>query len=83
MAEHPAVDKAWFEASNTLAFLAVRDEQALGVLKRRAIDRAVPVAAFHEPDRGGELTAIAIGPDGKKLTRGLPLALSQRSDPSF
>lgn len=73
--EHPDVDRDWFETSNTLAFLCVADEQALGVLHERAVDRDVPVAAFREPDRANELTAIAIGPAGKNLTKGLPLAL--------
>lgn len=73
--EHPQVDQEWFETSNTLAFLSVQDEEALGVLHRKAIDRDVPVAAFREPDRANELTAIALGPPGKRLTKGLPLAL--------
>ena len=73
--EHPQIDREWFESSNTLAFLSVQDEAALGVLHRKAIDRDVPVAAFREPDRSDELTAIALGPTGKRLTKGLPLAL--------
>lgn len=72
--EHPEVEGAWFEESNTIALLVVKDEQALGVLYRKAVDRDVPVAAFREPDRGHELTAIALGPQGKNLTKGLPLA---------
>jgi hypothetical protein len=75
-AEHPLVDREWFSTSNTLAFLSVRDEQALGVLYDRAVDQEIPVAAFREPDRADELTAIAIAPKGKKLTKGLPLALN-------
>jgi hypothetical protein len=73
--EHPEETRMWHDQSNTLAFLCVRDEQALGVLHQRAVDGVVPVAAFREPDRANELTAIAIGPQGKKLTKGLPLAL--------
>lgn len=74
--EHPQLDQEWFETSNTLAFLSVRDEAALGVLHRKALDRDIPVAAFREPDRENELTALALGPSGKKLTKGLPLALN-------
>ena len=76
VADHPATDEEWFRTSNTLAFLSVQDETALGVLLGRAVERGVPVAAFREPDLGDSLTAIALGPEGKKLTKGLPLALN-------
>lgn len=75
VAEHPEIDRAWFTSSNTLAFLAVPDEQALGVLYEKALDREIPVAAFREPDRDNELTAIALGPSARKLVRAIPLAL--------
>lgn len=75
VAEHPEVDREWFETSNTIALLEVANEQALGVLMKKARDRDVPVAAFREPDRANELTAIALGPQGKKLTKNLRLAL--------
>lgn len=74
--EHPEVDSAWYEKSNTLAFLSAPNLEALGVLRDRALHRGIPVSSFHEPDRDNELTAIAIGPQGKKITRGLSLALS-------
>lgn len=73
--EHPEADRQWFEESNTLALLAAPDMAAVGVLRDKALSRGIPVAAFHEPDRGNELTAIAIGPEGRKLTQKLPLAL--------
>lgn len=38
--------------------------------------QGVEVAVFREPDLGDALTALAIGPAGKRLTRGLALALS-------
>jgi len=43
----------------------------------RAAARGVPVAAFFEPDRNNELTAIAMGPSARKLCARLPLALQQ------
>jgi peptidyl-tRNA hydrolase len=73
---HPELARDWHSKSNTLAFLAVPDEKALGVLLRKARDRFTPVSAFREPDRQDELTALAIGPEGKRLVRDLPLALS-------
>lgn len=79
VSDHPETDQAWFQESNTLAILTVRDQQTLGKLLKKALDRSIPVARFLEPDRGSELTAIALGPQGKKLTRGLPLALQGSS----
>lgn len=73
--EYPEIDRLWFRDSNTLAFLAAPDTKALGVLRDKALAKGVAVAAFYEPDRDNELTAIALGPAGKKMTRKLPLAL--------
>lgn len=72
---HPHQTKVWHEESNTLALLAIPNEAALGVLLENAIHSRIPVAPFREPDRGDELTAIALGPQGKRLTKNLPLAL--------
>ena len=66
----------WHRTSNTLALLVVRNEAALAHLVERAARRNISFAAFTEPDLGGQLTAVAIGPEGKNLTRDLPLALS-------
>lgn len=74
-ADFPDVDRQWFESSNTLALLAVPDEPSLARLLRKARWRG-PVSEFREPDRGGELTAIAIGPWGKPVVARLPLALA-------
>jgi len=71
---HPEEDIQWYRESNTLAFLAVPNEASLELLLGRAQGRA-PVAPFREPDRQDELTALAIGPQGKSLCRGLPTAL--------
>jgi len=72
--EHPERAFEWRTTSSTLAWLSVADEKALGVLLDRAIDRDISVAAFREPDRNNEMTAIAIGPEGKKITQGLKKA---------
>lgn len=73
--EYTMLEAQWFERSNTLAFLAAPDTRALEVLRDKALRKGVAVAAFYEPDRDNELTAIALGPEGKKITRRLPLAL--------
>lgn len=73
---HPEIDRAWYKQSNTLAFLVVADEPALGVLLQKAANRNCPVAPFHEPDRNNEMTAIALGPAARNLCSGLRLALA-------
>lgn len=79
---HPEHDRAWYRESNTLAFLAVPNERALGVLLKKARRRDIPVAAFHEPDRNNEMTAIALDHAGRGLVSDLPLALAERSHSS-
>lgn len=74
--QHPDQTRLWYNQSNTLVFLSVEDEQALGVLLTKARDRLVPVSAFREPDRQNELTALALGNEGRRFVRNLPLALS-------
>ncbi len=74
---HPEVERAWYSKSNTLAFLAVPDEAALGVLLEKARRRDIPAASFHEPDRNNEMTAIALGPAARSLVSNLPLALGR------
>lgn len=75
--EHPKVDREWYEKSNTLAFLSVKDEKALMQLLSEAVRRRIACSGFREPDRDHEITAIAIGPEGKGLCRQLRLALSE------
>ncbi len=67
---------AWYRESNTLAFLAAPDEAALHLLLKRAMRRDIPSAPFREPDRGNELTAVALGPMGASLVSRFPLALA-------
>ena len=71
----PEVDLEWYRTSNTLAFLAVPDEDRLSALLEKARSRGCPAASFQEPDLDHELTAIALGPEGKRFCRCLPLAL--------
>jgi peptidyl-tRNA hydrolase len=73
---HPEVERTWYRESNTLAFLVVPDEPALGVLLKKARRRDVPAAVFREPDRNNEMTAIALGSAARSLVSNLPLALT-------
>lgn len=76
-AAHPEREAAWYARSNTVAVLSAADGDALAALAQQARALDVPLATFREPDLGGRLTAIAVGPgaDAGRLCRGLPLAL--------
>lgn len=74
--EHPGVERAWFQTSNTLAVLSAPNEGALQAIVMDAIDNDFRVSQFREPDMGDSLTAIALEPAAKRLVRSLPLALS-------
>lgn len=73
----PAQAARWHTRSNNLVCLAVPDEAALSGLVGRLVSESIPVLCFHEPDLGGELTAVAVSPDGGRLLASLPLALRQ------
>jgi len=73
--QYPQEVAGWFEESNTLAILSASNEEEVGVVYQRAIELGIPASIFREPDRGNEVTAIAIGPPGRQLTKHLPLAL--------
>ena len=67
----------WHTRSNNLVCLAVPNEAALSGLVGRLVSASIPVLCFHEPDLGGQLTAVAVSPDGGRLLASLPLALRQ------
>jgi hypothetical protein len=71
----PEEDALWYRTSNTVVLLTTENEATLEVLLREAQASSVSVAPFREPDRNHELTAIALGNGGKRLCRGLRLAL--------
>lgn len=73
-AAHPELDRSWYAGGNNLVVLAVPDEPALAQLLAQ-LQAQCAVAAFHEPDLGGQLTAIAAGGEAKRYLRHLPLAL--------
>lgn len=74
--EHPEEDRRWHSTSNTLALLAVPNEEKLLHLVHKARCKGLRLALFREPDRGNELTAVALEPKARTLLRGLGLALS-------
>lgn len=73
----PELTKEWFYGTNNVAVLQAPDELALQTLLSRASAADdVRVGIFHEPDLGGQLTAISMGGEGaERLVSNLPLAL--------
>ncbi len=76
-AEHPEIDRLWFEQSNYLGLLSVANEIELYNLVERAQSQGIQVSIFREPDVGDQITAIALAPGtrSKKLCSNLALAL--------
>lgn len=76
-AEHPEIDRIWFEQSNYLGLLSVNNEEELVRLMEQAADHGIHHSIFREPDIDNQITAIALspGPKSKKLCSRLPLAL--------
>lgn len=79
-AEHPDVDRAWFEQSNYLGLLSVSNEIELEKLIELASQQDIKFSIFREPDIEDQITAIALapGPKSKKLCNRLPLALGDK-----
>ncbi|OGF52928.1 MAG: hypothetical protein A2Z21_01860 [Candidatus Fraserbacteria bacterium RBG_16_55_9] len=73
--EWPGEARGWYERSNTLVLLGVQDEPGLILVGQEALGRGISHSAFREPDRGNELTAIAVAPEGRKICRDLKLFL--------
>jgi peptidyl-tRNA hydrolase len=76
-AEHPEIDRIWFEQSNYLGLLSVSNEEELKQLMEQATNNGIHFSVFRESDIDNEITAIALspGPKSKKLCSRLPLAL--------
>jgi peptidyl-tRNA hydrolase len=73
--DHPELHRAWHTGNKNLILLAVPDEAALRSLYEHA--ELYPRAHFEEPDIGGELTAIALSGEARRLVSSLPLALKE------
>lgn len=79
MMDHPLISRAWFEESNYLAFLSIRDEPSLEKLVQKAESRGIIYSIFREPDLGNQITAAAFEPGimGRRLCSNLKLALNK------
>lgn len=77
--DYPQQAVSWAKGSNTLALLAASGEPELRALVEKAEGKDHKVSPFYEPDRGNEMTAIALEPKAKTLVRKYPLALKMTS----
>ncbi|MEV4313298.1 hypothetical protein [Actinocrispum sp. NPDC049592] len=69
---HPGLLTQWHKHSNTLVVLAARDELALTRCFTDAVSAGLRAVAFHQPDIGGALTAVALEPRADRLVAHLP-----------
>lgn len=74
----PDISRQWFETSNYLVMLAVRNEEYLQRLIFRAKDLGIKHTEFREPDMDNQITAVAFEPTekSKRLCRDIKLAFT-------
>ena len=79
----PELARQWFTRSNYLVFLSAPTAEALNVLLQQARQQGILHSAFHEPDLGHALTAIAFEPAplSRKLLKRLPLLGKEITEP--
>lgn len=75
IAEHAFVESNWYQNSNYLAFLSLKDEAELLQLLNKAKKLNIKCSLFKEPDLNYEITAIVLAPslDSKKLCANIGL----------
>lgn len=74
--ENADVADRWFDCSNHLALLQVRNENELKDLIFKARFNDLRVSEFREPDLDESLTAIAMEPEARRICSNLKLAFS-------
>lgn len=78
--EHREAFEAWFQGSNTLALVSVENERELESLLDTANSKGISASDVREPDLEDQLTALAFGPEGRKICRGLTPTLRKSHD---
>lgn len=79
--KNPKLSKTWWETSNYLACLSVKDEAGLLSLSDKLNSKGIKHVVFREPDIDNQITSIAIEPseESRKICSNLPLALKNLS----
>lgn len=72
---HAALEYTATHPEAALALLVTENEATLRALQHQADRHGVRCTAFREPDRGHELTALALEPAARRLVQGLDPAL--------
>lgn len=70
----PEEDRDWYATSRTLVLLVTDTERDLMDLTEMALEQGIATAMHREPDHGGAIGAIALGPRAARLVRRLSLA---------
>ena len=75
--DHPGRAGPWFNNSNYLVLLSVKDEEELWKLVEKADKLGLKMSLFKEPDINNQLTAICLEPSilTQKLVKNIQLAL--------
>lgn len=78
--EHPGRASPWFNESNTLVQLELKDEKQLKLLIQKCEQLGLCYTVFREPDIGNQITAVAIEPSPltQKLVAKLPLLFKDK-----
>lgn len=76
-AEHPELDKDWFETSNYLVCLEAECELELNYFVDVAESKGIRYSVFREPDLDNQLTAVTFEPGDitRRMLSRLPLAM--------
>jgi len=77
--EHTELATEWYNKSNYIAVLEIKNEPAIHELLEKASSKQIRFSIFREPDINDEITAIVLEPGDKsrKLCANLPLALKE------
>lgn len=78
--EHPKLYKEWYNVSEYIGFLSVKDLSSLVALCSRLDGLGINYSSFCEPDIGNELTAIAVEPTpmATRHVSDVPLAMKEQ-----
>lgn len=63
--KHSEIERAWYESSNCIVVLSIKDTKALEQLIFEARYYKIRLSVFREPDSPAEITAIALEPSAK------------------
>ena len=77
--EYPEQFRSWYDISNHIALLSIKDEESLLALAEKLRDRGLSVSLFQEPDYDNQYTSFAVEScdRARRFTSHLPLAFKE------